>query len=383
MDVVKTDWSEQSDVYLVGALQSEHPVEVESAMSAFQAKYRTQLEHYVRRSLPLDWVEDVLQEIWIGFYRRASVERIENPAALLKRIARNKRVDAVRRLRVERAIESDLLAPEDEKDGQPGGAASAEEILTQAEQRTVEEQQLDCLAQAPFMASVFSDCERVLWILRAFYGYPSRIISRLIGKQINNVDSHYRYARQRLYQYFQSEEFSLAVAHPALPRVLAYALEKRASVVVDRFAQQVVPQFTPDELKPLGLTQETFQEQYVASLMMPWWYEANQEFKTNLPSLLLTQRTDWKRFQHLLKQLAKHPERTDLEFPEECLIHVDVKDDFIQLSVQVLVEMVASDENSTYVSMHKPHTIMPMILASWDTSLYTSVVHKRWPFLSD
>lgn len=383
MDAVRTDWSEKPDIWLTDALQSEQPDEVESALSAFQAKYRMQLERYVRRSLPFDWVEDVLQEIWVGFYRRARVERIENSAALLKRIAQHKRADAVRRLYAERAIESDQPAPEDADDDRFGVVASVEEILAHAEQRWVEEQQLDHLAQAPFLESMFSDCERVLWILRAFYDYPSRVISRLLGKQVNNVDSQYRYARKRLLHYFQSEEFALALAQPTLPGILAYALEKQASFVVDRFAQQVTPQFALDELKPLGLTPETFQEQYVISLMMPWWYEAQQTFKTNLPSLLLTRRTDWQRLQHGLKQLAKNPARTDLAFPEECLINVDVEEDAIRLSVQVLIEMVPSDENNTYVSMHRPRTILPVVLASWDPSLYTSEVHKRWPFLTN
>ncbi len=383
-------WSDKDDAWLVEVLRGDDPQDVDTAMRVLQTRYRTKLQGFVRRKLPEAWVDDTVQEIWLRFYRQARVQRIENVAAYLRGIASRIRARNVKKLTRERQIEVDIAPAKDdeEDDGWDWQASETiEETLAGAEARVIKEHQLDLLKQLPFLGMELSDCQRVLWILRQIYAYPSRAVGRLLGKSPSNIDVQTYKARIAVKEYFQSDRFEIALANDELPSIWEPQPRREGAVVVERFAEAVSPRFTPDELKPLGISLEEFQREYVASLMLPRWHEG-QELRIGGFSMLLARRTRWADAQELYRRLAQGEENVEPLIQEECLLDVTIEDGQIHLSIQPIVEVVpeGSQEqistDNTYLSVHSPRLVVPVILGFFDRSLYTPDLLARWPFVT-
>jgi DNA-directed RNA polymerase specialized sigma24 family protein len=132
------DWSKKSDEELAAALTGADPADVDHAMTLPQERYRGRLAAYMRAKVPEDWVEDVIQETWLGFYRSVQRDRtIGKVSALLNRIAQRRRVDAIRKLTTERQIELDLdpfdIAYEDQTQGFAVERSIEEKLQQEAE----------------------------------------------------------------------------------------------------------------------------------------------------------------------------------------------------------------------------------------------------------
>ncbi|MEW5957681.1 MAG: sigma-70 family RNA polymerase sigma factor [Chloroflexota bacterium] len=394
MNEEQSDWSgkydnwsaTRSDEWLVEVLVGESPEEIDVATRILQERYQEKLERYVYKKLPKDWVEDVTQEIWLAFYNKVKAEQIKTGVSnLLWRLARNKRVDAVRRLTAERSIEDDVPIGS-------GGAQDEIEIASPNEpmEEFLEKQiQLQFLPQIPFVDSLLSDCERVLWVLREQLDYPSPVVARLTDKKSQTVYSALSMARKRVREYLESEDFYLRIANQELQRGPSYLRLHDGGLVVERFTNCIIPQLTPDELTPLGLTSEEFRANYVASLLLPW--EPHQGGETGYPSLVLARRLDWESMQEMFEQLYRNPSDTDLISPEECLLKIDVDQDNLVLRVEQMLEFILEPEDwsgtsrsdNTYLSVHSPRMTIPVTLGFFDRSLYTPDLYQRWPFLTE
>lgn len=156
--------------------------------------------------------------------------------------------------------------------------------------------------------------------------------------------------------------------------------------MIEHFAEQAIPNLTPEELEPLGLSIEDIENGYVVSLMMPRWFDEGRGQSTTPPYLVLTRRTEWDEMERLLERLAADPEDLPDEFPEQALIEVHVKDGDILLRRAPIHQMVPDDPDypvnpDTYVSDHRHRVRVPVILAPYSHSLYTPDLLERWPFV--
>ena len=89
-----TKWdqlSSKSDSALVEVLRKSEDKEEENlALQILQDRYQPKLERLLRRELPSDWVDEIAQEIWIGFYNYVCVKEVyKGVPNLLWGIARN------------------------------------------------------------------------------------------------------------------------------------------------------------------------------------------------------------------------------------------------------------------------------------------------------
>lgn len=380
MNRLVKSWAGKTDEWLVEVLRRGGGEEVDAALSVLQSRHRQQLKRYIRRRLPADWVEDVLQEVWLAFYLQSQQTEIREVAAYLQAIARNKRADAVNKLVAEKSIENDEPLPD------MLVVESVEETLRKEEEELPRDLALEFSQLLPFADSVLSDCQRVFWALRQLHDYPTRVVSRLLGKQVNNIDRQVSYARQRLTNYMRTEEFQTLLATQELPTSLHFDPLPEANVVVEMFSNQVTSQMTEDELRPLGLSPQEFQQHYTVTLIMPRWQGNIGQIQTNQPSLLLTRRVEWEEQRMLLQQLRRRPNLKDFLFPEACILNFKIKEDTIHLSPDVLVEVIPDldkpkHSDRMYLSAHEPRLAIPVTWGFWDESLITPEVQQRWPFM--
>jgi hypothetical protein len=294
--------------------------------------------------------------------------------ALLKTIAFRRCAEEIKKQEKERKFEENIPLPEE----------SGQQVF-------LEKKEIDqFVRQLPFAAPL-SECPRVVFALRGLYEYPPRVVARLIGKSRGTVDTHYSNAKTKVREYLKGRDYELDVASRKWPWT-AYRLAQQApSLVVERFANCVTPQLTPDELEPLGLTVEEFQNNYVASLMLPWEPIESEELR--YPSLVLTRRPEWDNMQEMFAQLKKDRHAADQISPEECLLKldVDVDNEHIILSVEQILEFFPEPEGwaekeiseNTYLSVHLPKLTIPVSFGFFDRSLFTPELHKRWPFLTE
>lgn len=388
----KDNWEIKSDAWLLQALCSADVDDQNRSINQLQHRYGWQVTKRVHAKLPPEWVEEVMQEIWQGFYRsvRSNQGNISNVGSYLNRITQHRIADAVERLTRERSIEYGGGPSKDEIDIEElGETLSAEEDVMRDEELAVARTQLEFVQLVPFVDAVLSDCQRVLWLLTRLLDYPQTVVSRLMGKNYGTIRSEYRHARNRVLRYFRSAEFGYLLQESQLPKSLRFEPQREASVVVERFAEMTTPYLTPDELKPLGLTPAEFEQEYVASLIMPRWFKTQSQMELNLPSLLLTRRTQWSDLGVHLQKLHQGMKNTDYT-PLECLIHFSIEDDNIILEPASLVEMLPELDppgwtDNTFVTAHAPRMTVPVIWGFWDESMANEDEVKQeyvhWPFM--
>jgi hypothetical protein len=167
-------------------------------------------------------------------------------------------------------------------------------------------------------------------------------------------------------------------------------------MAIERFAEKLIPQLTPDELKPLGLSLNELQTHYVTSLIMPREPDPTKK-SDHINYLLLTRQSDWQLMQQLFQQIRRNPEAQQDEFPEECLISVKVDGDNLELNIETMLRMlpdvgfvyadfygseVGSFVSNNCVSVHAPRIRMPASLLGFGREAYSEDFNERWPFVT-
>jgi|GEM_PF-3173377 len=370
--------SEKSDEWLVGALRGEDPQEIELAMQKLRERYGSRVRRNAyHRIQGHEWVDldDIVQDTFEGFYKYVRGHEVRvSVSALLNNIAYNKCANEINKQDKERKFEYDIPVSEE----------SGGEVVLEKKERDQFARQL------PF-ASPLSECQRVVFATRGLYEYPPRVVARLLGKDRSTVDTHLSVAMKRVRGYLKSKDYALDVASLEWPWTPYRKAQQPPRLVVERFANCISPQFTPDELEPLGLTVEEFQDNYVASLMLPWEPIESEELR--YPSLVLTRRPEWNSMQEMFALLKKDRHASDQISPEECLLKldVDIDNEHIILSVEQILEFFPEPEHwveediseYTYLSVHRPKLTISVSLGFFDSALFTPELYERWPFLTE
>ncbi|MCB0107398.1 MAG: hypothetical protein KDE53_15870, partial [Caldilineaceae bacterium] len=347
----------------------------------------------VRAKLPYDWVENTVQDIWVGFYRSVQAHNgeIQNVGGYLYGVTRNKIADAVRKLTRERAIEYDSATEDDtESDARLFGVeVAAEEAVYRLEEDIVAKIELEFTQLVPFVDAVLSDCQRVVWMLVRMLNVPRNVVNRLLGKSYSKASKEYRNAHNALLDYFQSREFQHVLEYGELPKSLQFEPQREASVVVNRFAHMTTPLLTEDELKPLGLSVKEFQQHYVASIITPRWFDSAEYMRINQPSLLLTRREQRPDLGIHLRRLYDQRQDTS-DTPLECIVNFTIEEGKILLEPASLVEMIPELDpvgwsDNMFVTDHEPRMTVPVIWGFWDESMVDEeelqAEFEHWPFM--
>jgi len=368
--------SEKSEEGIIKALRGEDPEEIDLAMRTLESEYGSQIKNYALKMVRWHrWVkpDDIVQEAFVGFYKYVRGKEVKKGVRpLLMSIAHNKCVDALKRQERERKFENNISLPEQ---------MGTEEYIERMELNQF-------VGQLPF-TSPLSDCQRVILVMRGLFLYSPLVVARLMGKSRGTIDTHLSDANKRVKEYLNSEDYKLDLASQKWPSAASYAVTQKPKLIVERFANLITPQFTPEELKPLGLTVEEFQANYVASILLPW--EPQEKGKPGYLSMVLTRRQDLESMQAMLKQLSRARTEPDLLSPEECLLKVDIDNDNIVLTVEQMLEFLPEPKewigsglsDNTYMLVHSPRRAIPVTLGFFDRSLITPELYERWPFLPD
>jgi DNA-directed RNA polymerase specialized sigma24 family protein len=387
---IKRGWESQTEEELVAALLSGHTPDLEQALAELRRRHQVWLEPFMRSKLAPYVIEDTIQDTWFDFYRKAIRDgRVDSVRGLLTSIAQGKRADAAEKVRKEREIEHDLVPQHTDYDDATqvvGGTISIEENLIAIEEQLRRRQYLATGQYYPFTDGILGDCQRVLWVLRVIFDYPSKTVARLMGKDVNNIDSQISQARAKVRRYYRSEQYELDQMNNEMPHVWAPTFIPAQATLVEYFSERALPRLTPDELKPLGLTNEEIEQGYRVSMMLPRWFDEELGQCQEPPFLVLTRKSEWKEMERLFNRLSAHPEDLPNEFPEQALIEVHVEDGNLLLNRAPIHQMVPDDPDypvypDTYVSDHKHRVRVPVILAPYSDSLYTPKLMARWPFV--
>lgn len=305
-------WKNKTDVWLAEVIRQGDSAEAsDQAMRILQERFQQRLQSYVAQKLPYDWVEEVVQEVWLGFYRYVKVKEIKQDVPnLLWGIARRKRADAVAKLTAERNIEQNLL-PSDELtvEQQSSIDIPIHDLIINKEDRQF-------IRQIPF-TSVLSDCERVLWVLRENYEYPVAIVSRLTGKNSQNIYSSLYNARKRVSKYLKSEDHDVWLANRFDEENL-HPQERKPIISLEQFSDLLVPVFSTDELQSLGVTAEAFATNYQVSVALPLLHQSGMLSEVGQLNLVL-----------------HHPDRQS-----KAIVGVDVDEDSILLSPKLTLVLI-------------------------------------------
>lgn len=366
-----TSFLEKSDIALVDVIRAtEDPTVRDRAFAVIQQRYDERLNRYLRRKLPSDWVEPTKQQIWDGFLIYISTHNITTGVPnLLMTIARNKRADEVEKVKREREIEMDEPV---EEYANRIKTQDLEDQLEQEEAESLAIQQFRTFYQHTFLDVQLTGCQRVLLELRRFHQYHSKTVGRLLGRGVSTIDSQISYARKWLNDYVKSDEFRMALDLPTLPPLWQTEPVSQDTLVIDRFSKQVLPQFTPDELKTIGLTKRELDRHFDCSLMFPHSFHDDATTLTP-PSLLLTRKADRRTLNRIYNRLKRNPDNLPDEFPVEGLIRVDVEDDYFELYVEPMVQIYPDPEyllsSDQYMLVHNPRMKVPIALATYDDEL--------------
>ena len=382
-------WEDEPDEWLVEVLQSGDPVEAQVARQMLRQRYDRKLRILILRKISPGHEEDVLREIWLAFFSIVRREKIRKGVSnLLLTLMRNKRADEVRRIRRERNIEENHVSLDwDESKAETTVASLHDPIEDQLEKRV----QKQTLRQIPYRTNLFSPCERVFWILREQLDYPLPLIARITAKKPNVIFSALYNAREKVKKFVASHDFDFFETDQDL-RDDIWPEQRETKLVVESFSNCVVPQLTPDELKPLGLSVEAFQKRYAASIMLPRYDP--EDIEIGLPYLVLTQRRDWDEMRTMFKRLSRRRGLKKLDFlsPEQCLLKLDQADENVIVTPDQVFEFLPEPDHwveiehlseHTYLAVHSPFMRIRVSFGFFAQDLITSEVRRRWPFLPE
>lgn len=390
------NWDRKSEEWLLSALKSESEEDVNQAIETLRQQFGPQIRRAVRAKVPSDWVDDVVQDVWIGFYQRVVSGQVKIQTSIgpyLSGITRYKIADAAEQLNHENIIECDLddeLERDASKLWDGVDASEAEDTYQRQEELVIARTQMAFVELVPYVDKVLSDCQRVLWSLVRMHEMAEKDVSRLLGKKYSTIRSQYRHSRNKLVKYFQGQDFEALLQTGQLPKRLQFHPYREASVVVERFAEMTAPEFTEDELKPLGLAPKEFIENYTASIITPRWFSDEKQLEINRPSILLTRKDQWSDLNLHLQRLYRDLKDTRYT-PLECLIDFTIDDGNFILQPASLVEMIPDmypegmSENA-YIAAHQPRMVKPVTWGFWDPSMeedeHAQAEYEHWPFMS-
>lgn len=180
-------------------------VKVNSKKEHVDKTYREQkgkLLNFIKRSLPLDQAEDVLQDVFIQLF--SGYEQIENVTSWLYRAATNKIIDVKRKKKPELFGDKKINSDSDSS----GGSLYLEDILPALSdgpedelfRRAIWEEIMETLEELP-------EEQKEVFVLHEFEDYSFENISRITGEKINTLISRKRYAvlylRERLNEMYR------------------------------------------------------------------------------------------------------------------------------------------------------------------------------------
>lgn len=397
----------KSDIFLIDAWRSKDEDDTHLAWLEFQNRYQRKLENYNRKVLPNYMVDDVIGDIWAAFFDYVLVEDIKiGVEQLLFGIAKNKRADAVEKLTTERAIEDnsypiEFLSQHNPEKIRKYVNTNLVDFFEEEENLLLKSQQLDFLYQIPY-TNLLSPGERVFWVLRQNLGCRTSVVSKITGKSEGVIaQTLYRARKNKVGPFLESAEFDRIMARKEMKRGPFPNPRANPALVLERFANPIVPRFTPDELEPLGITNKEFNKDYVTSLILPWQIEEGQyDFtdtklhererklralqKNNSSSrifLVLTSRSEYFKTQELAKGLialenAEEKSQTLLKrikqsVPSEALFKATVYGNDIVITHQSTVEIrpvvflnkvrdFSSYDISSFISTHSQSLLTPI-----------------------
>ena len=244
--------SKKPDMYLVEVLRGQDQQENDLAMRILQNRYDYKIGRFVSSALPPDWVPDVSQEIWTAVFEYVRVKEVKvGFSSLLMGIVRHKRADAVDRLMREREIEYDLFPVEDVSAGE------SESLQRHMEEVVEAKAQRQFLPQIPYTDFLLSDCQRMFWIFREQYKFSSRVIGRLTGKRLGNINQAILNARAKVKKYFHNEDFYIHLANQESTTDSIHhpftSSTSQSVFIVERFTNPLTPKFTEEEYERFGL----------------------------------------------------------------------------------------------------------------------------------
>lgn len=371
---------QKSDEWLVAALLSEDE-DLRNAVASFiMETHGPDLERYLRKKLPRVWADQALSEVWAGFYQTLQRQGVrESIGQLLGSISKNKRSDTVDVMQRETQFEADIPY-------ELAGLEQVEESVELGELATY-------LLGLPYEDSVLTSCERIVWALEKQYQFPRDVISRILGKSRDTLNTHFSNAKKRILQRVMSDEYMPRYWHDN-PFMIRDPHFSDSAVIIENFGSWFLPRLTPEEIKPLGLPKVELERNFGAMLMVPRWKKgggSNTEY--GKLSLLLVRQETQDQWSKEVGRIKRHPEANRFRFPEACLVDLDVDNGYIDLSVQTLVELwpdldPPEHSDNTYLAVHNVPVLVPIMLGTWDPGLYFDpdvndggTAYDRWPFL--
>lgn len=349
---------------------SEDPDERNRVFEEIYRRHNQQVVTRLRRVLPIDWVETTKQQIWEEFSYYICANTVDDDLSkLLRGFVRNIRADAIKQVKREREIEFDKPV---EDYASLFASYSPEDISIVEEEQQEISQQFSAHYQHLFLSFLLTDCQRVLLELSSLHGYRTDTISRLLGKKRGTIYEHKSAALKRVDNYLKSAKFQMAVESRSLTSLWSTDIVPPNSLVVDRFSEKILPQFTPEELKPIGITMSELTKFFEFSLLFPHSLQENATSLTS-PSLLLMRKTDHKKLDRIYKRLQRNPDSLPDEFPVEALIRMDVEDGNFILSVDPMVQIFPDPDqligDDHFMMLHSPRMRLPIVLATYDDDL--------------
>jgi DNA-directed RNA polymerase specialized sigma24 family protein len=371
---------QKSDAWLVAALLSEDENDSATAAHAIVEMHGPDLLRYLNRKLPKDWAEQGLAEVWLAFFETLQRSGLKTTIGqLLGGIAQKRRADLVDQLTRERRFEADL----------PYELAGAADVELSVEDEEIENYRVG----VAYGESVLTSCEQMLWALAVQYGFSNDVISRIVGKSRDTLNTHFSNAHQKVKAQIRAADYA-----PPTWRANPFPVKDRPdterAVIIENFESWFLPSLTPEEIKPLGMPAAELQRDYSALLIVPRWQgpEAHETAYGNL-SLLLVRQDAQAAWRKQVGRIRRHPDAKRYRFPEACLVNLDVDNGYLHLEVQTLAELwpdldAPAVSDRTFLALHNVPVLVPVMLGAWDPDLYLDpdlnhggTAYDRWPFL--
>lgn len=302
-----SSWStNKSDMRLIEVLKGDDPEERNVAEEILHKKYHSRIKSYATTIVGEDNADDVAAKSIEKVFKYIEINKakVTNFDGLLMTITRRTCIDVLRGLGHEKKFENNIPLTEYLGEATVKAARDPMEAIIAQEIQQEKQKELQVCLQYAFRE--IPGCPRVVWILRHLYGYNSSVVARLLEKSEQTVYSHFHAANKQMDEYHQSEDYKLDLEHASQRRegVLYDTPTQWPHFVVERFTKPITTQFTPDELKPLGLTVKQSQN-YVTSLILPGPRQQGLLLETRLLYLLLTRRSELVRMQKMFNHLSR------------------------------------------------------------------------------
>ena len=268
LDNLSKKYSSKTDEWLVQMFQQGDKEDKKLVAILLEIRYRNYLRKIVG-DVSSNWLltEDVIQDAWFRFYKYVgSGKKIGNTKYVLSKMTRNTRDSTFKKLTYERKFEADIPIMECNN-----STVDTEDIL--------ERKLHQFIYQLPLDAPI-TDCQRMVFILRGFYEFPSKLVGRLLGKSITTVDSHFDAAKKSIKKYLRLNE--------KLDFFPQYSQASNILFILEKPAIPFIPKLDQEELKYLEINQDDYQANYYACFF--WPNLSVTEMKAEKPQLILVRK---------------------------------------------------------------------------------------------